>query len=108
MTPLMPTRPAVADSDHEGAAIARQQVTYTCRNAHPTVLTFAADALLPLAWDCKRCGLPGGLNPAAPPADPVVVEVFKTHLDYAQERRTPAEADALIVEHIARMRAMGL
>lgn len=93
--------------DLDGEGIIRQQITYTCANGHETPRLFAADARVPEVWDCKWCGKHAGLNPAAPPAEPVV-EVFKTHFDYVRERRTDAEGEALIAEAIAGMRARGL
>ena len=75
----------------------RVSVEYFCAHGHVTQLFFAVGADRPEEWECARCGLPAGLDRAAPPPVPHA-EPYKTHLAYVQERRTSAEAEALLAE----------
>jgi rubredoxin len=89
-------------SDRGEAAPTRCAAFY-CANGHATHPTFAADASLPEQWDCPRCGLPAGLDPAAPPSAPRL-EPFKSHLAYVRERRTPEEEAQILAEALERRR----
>ena len=84
--------------------IARRTIGYWCANGHHTEHTFAAEAEPPALWDCPRCGLPAGTDEANPPARPQA-EPYKTHLAYVKERRSAAEAEAILAEAMARVRA---
>lgn len=94
-----------AESSAERAeTIARRTIGYWCANGHHTEQTFAAEAEPPALWDCPRCGLPAGPDEANPPARPHA-EPYKTHLAYVKERRSAADAEAILAEAIARVRA---
>lgn len=84
----------------------RIQRTYYCFNNHSFSPSFAAavDAEeLPIELDCPHCGLPAGMDKDNPP---VIAkhEPYKTHLAYVKERRTEAEAKALLEEAVASVR----
>ena len=91
-------------SEDRSETVARRTVGYWCANGHPTEHTFAAEVEPPALWDCPRCGLPAGQDEANPPARPQV-EPYKTHLAYVKERRSAADAEAILAEAIARVRA---
>ena len=65
---------------------------------------FAADAPIPDAWDCPRCGLPANLDSLNPPPPPKI-EPYKTHLAYVKERRSDAEAADILTEALQALRA---
>lgn len=87
-----------------GDAAPRQHVTFFCSNHHESVLTFAEKAEVPPTWDCPKCGLPANQDAEHPPAAPVH-EPFKTHLAYAKERRSDAEAEAILDEALKVLRS---
>lgn len=80
-------------------------VTFHCSKGHTTTVRFSAetDAELPEQWDCIRCGLPAGTDPANPPDAPSITP-YKTHLAYVQERRDDAAGAALLDEALGRLR----
>jgi hypothetical protein len=85
-----------------GEAAPRRLVAYYCAHDHVTPMRFAEDVTPPETWDCPRCGLPAGQDPAAPPPVPRA-EPYKTHLAYVRERRSDAEGNALLDEALARI-----
>ncbi|NBQ92584.1 MAG: RNA polymerase-binding protein RbpA [Micrococcales bacterium] len=89
-----------------GFQAARVKRTYYCYNKHSFSPSFAASVEaeeLPNELDCPHCGLPAGLDKDNPP---VIAkhEPYKTHLAYVKERRTEAEAKALLEEAVASVR----
>ena len=86
-----------------GEPAARRTVIYFCVNGHETQPSFALDVPEPDTWDCPHCGLPAGRDPDNPPSRPRA-EPYKTHLAYVKERRSPADADAILAEALARLR----
>jgi hypothetical protein len=87
-----------------GEAAARQRVVYFCSHEHESVITFAVEAQVPESWDCPRCGLPASLDADNPPPAPKN-EPYKTHLAYVKERRSDSEAESILDEAIATLRA---
>jgi RNA polymerase binding protein RbpA len=85
-------------------AVPRRAIGYWCVNGHHTERAFAADVPIPAQWDCPRCGLPAGLDEGNPPERPHT-EPYKSHLAYVKERRTEADADAILTEAMQRLRA---
>jgi hypothetical protein len=98
-----PVRWADATSDRTDVA-PRRVVGYWCANGHHTEPSFAAEVAVPVLWDCPRCGLPAGQDEQNPPARPHA-EPYKSHLAYVKERRSDADADAILAEAIARLHA---
>jgi hypothetical protein len=85
-----------------GEQAARQEITYWCANGHHIHPSFAADVKPPPTWECPRCGLPAGPDQENPPARPSN-EPYKTHLAYVKERRTDADAAAILAEALCRL-----
>ena len=81
----------------------RRSVTYWCAHGHATTPSFASDVAPPPLWDCPRCGLPAGQDEDNPPAPPRV-EPYKSHLAYVKERRSDADAAAILAEALARVK----
>ena len=87
-----------------GDSAPRTYVSFFCSNGHETRPAFAADAVLPEEWDCPRCGLPANLDSENPPPPPKITP-YKTHLAYVKERRSDAEAAAILTEALEGLRA---
>lgn len=85
-------------------SVARRSVGYWCANGHHTEPSFALDVPIPALWDCPRCGLPAGQDEQNPPPRPRA-EPYKSHLAYVKERRSEADAAAILAEAIARRKA---
>ncbi|MGH3492113.1 MAG: RNA polymerase-binding protein RbpA [Sciscionella sp.] len=90
--------------NERGESVPRRVVSFFCANGHEVRPAFATDAVLPDTWDCPRCGFPAGQRSEAPPAAPHN-EPYKTHLAYVMERRSEAEAAAILDEALAKLRA---
>ena len=86
-----------------GEAAPREYVSYFCANHHVIRPAFAAEAEIPDTWECPRCGLPANRDQANPPAPPKIVP-YKTHLAYGKERRSEAEAAAILAEALENLR----
>jgi hypothetical protein len=80
----------------------RKSVTYWCAQGHATAPLFASDVAAPSVWDCPRCGLPAGQDEDNPPVPPRA-EPYKSHLAYVKERRSDADAAAILAEALARV-----
>ncbi|HEV3170687.1 MAG TPA: RNA polymerase-binding protein RbpA [Actinocrinis sp.] len=89
-----------------GEAAARVAVSFWCEAGHVTRPSFAATAVVPLVWECPGCGLPAGRDRDNPPVHTPAAP-YKTHLAYVRERRSEAEAEILLAEALARLRATG-
>jgi len=87
-----------------GDLIERVAVTFWCATGHVTRPQFAATAPIPDVWDCHRCGQPAGRDQDNPPPA-LTVEPYKTHLAYLRERRSDADAEILLAEALAKLRA---
>lgn len=93
-----PIRPA---GRHE--PVPRRPVSYWCANGHTVQVPLAADALPPALWDCPHCGQPAGRDATNPPGPPRS-EPYKSHLAYVKERRSDADAEAILAEALAMLR----
>jgi hypothetical protein len=86
-----------------GQSAPRHPVSFWCANDHEVQPVFALEAVIPDQWDCPKCGLPAGRDQTTRPTAPRV-EPYKTHLAYVRERRTEADAEALLQEALSRLR----
>lgn len=87
----------------------RAQHTYTCTSCgRDTILTFAADAELPEAWECRTCGAEAlrqiGDGTTAT-VDHSGDKTPRSHWDMLLERRTIPELEELLEERLAYVRA---
>lgn len=86
----------------------RAQFTYTCTSCgRDTTLTFAADAEVPQAWECRTCGAEAVLRVGDKTVeiDHSGDKVARTHWDMLLERRTIPELEELLEERLAYIRA---
>ena len=105
--PLRGNRLVLASNqmDRGATPAPRRQAEYWCANDHLTTVPFAADVDLPEEWLCYACGRPAG--PARGDAPKAVHQrVFpKSPYEFVMMRRTEAEADRLLAEAVAELRA---
>lgn len=86
----------------------RAQHTYRCTVcARDTTMTFAADADVPEAWECRTCGAEALLRigDGTATVDHSEDKVARTHWDMLLERRTLPELEELLEERLAYVRA---
>lgn len=86
-----------------GDLAARTTHSFWCSEGHETLVAFADEVATPPDWDCSRCSRRAGRDRTAPP-ERAGAYVYKSHLQYVQERRTPVEAEALLAEALAARR----
>jgi len=90
--------------NERGPAVARAVVTFFCAIGHTTNTVFAASAEVPATWDCHDCDRPAGLDPNNPPVS-IPSGPYKSHLAYVRERRSDADAEAILAEALTKLRA---
>ncbi len=85
----------------------RANHTYVCTQCErETVLTFAADAEVPDAWECRTCGAEAlrRVGEGVAEVDHSGDKVARTHWDMLMERRTIPELEELLEERLALLR----
>ncbi|WP_246262928.1 RNA polymerase-binding protein RbpA [Arthrobacter mobilis] len=94
-----------AETGRSPAVVHKHPVTYRCPLGHETTPVFAdlAEEEIPEYWDCPRCGRAGSRRPGTQPGA-VGPELYKSHLDYAKERRSPAEAEQVLAWALGQLR----
>ena len=93
-----------AGESERGVAVERVAVTFWCAEGHSTSSIFAAAAEMPLTWECHSCGRPAGLDPDNPPP-PDAAAPSKSHLAHVRDRRSDADAEQILSEALAQLRA---
>jgi len=97
---------SVGEQD-KGFKAERVTVNYYCINGHTQSPQFSSTLEIdeiPVELDCPNCGLPAGQDQDNPP-QLSKHEPYKTHLAYVKERRTDDEAQELLEEAVAQIRA---
>jgi hypothetical protein len=94
-----------AETGRLPVGVRKMPVTYRCPQGHETTPVFAdlAEEEIPECWDCPRCGRTGSRHLDAAYASSRA-EPYKSHLDYAKERRTPAEAEEVLDRALGELR----
>ncbi|MFD1211462.1 RNA polymerase-binding protein RbpA [Arthrobacter sp. GCM10027362] len=94
-----------AETGRSPVDVHKLPVTYRCPQGHETTPVFAdlAEEEIPEYWDCPRCGRTGTRRPEAVFGDSRT-EPYKSHLDYAKERRSPAEAEEVLARALGELR----
>ncbi|GAA2021577.1 RNA polymerase-binding protein RbpA [Catenulispora yoronensis] len=90
--------------NERGQSVTRIAVTFWCAIGHSTSSIFAASAEVPTTWDCHCCDRPAGLDRDNPP-DSARKAPSKSHLAYVRERRSDADAEIILAEALAKLRA---
>ncbi len=83
---------------------ARQEIGFDCPNGHHHTVMFAAEADLPLEWECPKCGRVS-LRSDGSRADEKEVKPPRTHYDMLRERRSIPELEELMAERLALLRS---
>ncbi|MFE1645001.1 RNA polymerase-binding protein RbpA [Microbacterium sp. P01] len=86
----------------------RAQHIYSCTSCgRDTTMTFAADAEVPPAWECRTCGAEALLRVGEGHAtvDHSEDKVARTHWDMLLERRSLPELEELLEERLAYVRS---
>ena len=81
----------------------RQAATYACPEGHRFEMPFAAEADIPLTWECRECGKPGQLVDGELP-EPKKSKPVRTHWDMLLERRSTDELEELLAERLDLLR----
>ena len=89
--------------NERGPSVTRIAVTFWCTAGHSTSLIFAASAEVPATWDCHACDRPAGLDPDNPPTL-APTGPYKSHLAYVRDRRSDADAEAILAEALTKLR----
>ncbi|WES65517.1 RNA polymerase-binding protein RbpA [Microbacter sp. GSS18] len=85
----------------------RAQHIYSCSSCgRDTTLTFAADAEVPEAWECRTCGAEALLRigDSTATVDHSGDKTPRSHWDMLLERRTIPELEELLEERLALLR----
>ena len=86
-----------------------QALTYHCASGHTFVVRLFAEAeVIPLAWDCRRCGAAAQTDHAGArkvATSRRAVASRKTPWQQLRERRTIAELEELLEERLQLLRA---
>jgi hypothetical protein len=91
------------ESDRDTELAPRQESRYECPKGHHFGVPFAADAEVPVTWECKVCGATALLDDGPQP-EPKKVKPARTHWDMLLERRSVDELEGLLDERLALLR----
>ena len=86
----------------------RTKHTYVCTQCgRETVMTFAADAELPEAWECRTCGAEAvrRVGDTVVEIDHSGDKVARTHWDMLLERRSKVELELILKERLSYIKA---
>lgn len=83
----------------------RQVARYDCPNGHDIVLNFAAEAEVPLVWECNQCHDEAVLVNHEKPEPEKPVKQPRTHWDMLLERRSIPELEELLEERLELLRS---
>ncbi|MFB4320321.1 RNA polymerase-binding protein RbpA [Actinomadura sp. 21ATH] len=92
------------ENDRNTDLAPRQEVDYTCTKGHRFTVTLAAEAEVPMTWECRSCGatalrVDGELPQAKKGKTP------RTHWDMLMERRTLEDLEEVLAERLEILRA---
>jgi hypothetical protein len=88
----------------------RRDHEYICPDGHVTELTFAAEAVPPSEWACRRCSAAALLDGVAVeqvPSQSEPRESAATPMDRLRQRRSEPELEELLAEAVRQYRENG-
>ena len=91
------------ENDRDVEFAARMTVAYNCPAGHVISMPFAAEAEVPVEWEC-HCGRMALRVDAVKP-EPKPTKPVRTHWDMLLERRSIAELEDLLEERLALLEA---
>ncbi|GAA1694511.1 RNA polymerase-binding protein RbpA [Fodinicola feengrottensis] len=91
------------ETDRNTELAPRQEGSYRCPRGHDFTVPFAADAEIPLMWECQRHGDVGRLIDGAEP-ETKKAKPARTHWDMLLERRSVADLEEVLAERLEVLR----
>ena len=87
------------ETDRNTELAPRQGARYDCPKGHHVTVPFAAEADVPLTWECRVCGATAHLVDGDEP-EAKKVKPPRTHWDMLLERRSVGELEQLLTERL--------
>lgn len=91
------------EDDHGVEYAPRQEIGFDCPKGHHFTMMFAAEADLPMQWECSKCGQVA-LRSDGARAEEKEAKPVRTHYDMLRERRSIPELEELMAERLALLR----
>lgn len=92
------------ENDRNTDLAPRQEVMYDCPKGHRFTVILAAEAEVPMTWECRSCGatalMVDGEMPQSKKSKPP-----RTHWDMLMERRSIEDLEEVLAERLAVLRA---
>ena len=92
------------ENDRNTDLAPRQEVMYDCPKGHRFTVILAAEAEVPMTWECRSCGatalMVDGEMPQSKKGKPP-----RTHWDMLMERRSIEDLEEVLAERLAVIRA---
>jgi hypothetical protein len=92
------------ETDRNTELAPRQQGEFLCARGHRFIVPFAADAEIPLTWECRADGTAARLVDGAEP-EPKKAKPPRTHWDMLLERRSVDELEEILAERLTELHA---
>jgi hypothetical protein len=91
------------ENDRNTDLAPRQEVDFDCPKGHRFSVPFAAEAEIPVNWECRVCGAQAVTATGDLPA-PKKAKPPRSHWDMLMERRTVADLEEVLAERLAVIR----
>ena len=91
------------ENDRNTDLAPRQEVAFDCPKGHRFTVPFAAEAEIPVNWECRICGATAVTATGDLPV-PKKVKPPRSHWDMLMERRTVADLEEVLAERLAVIR----
>jgi rubredoxin len=91
------------ENDRNTDLAPRQEIGFDCPQGHHFSVPFAAEAEVPVTWECRVCGAVAQTSHGDLPA-PRKVKVPRSHWDMLRERRSIADLEQVLAERLALIR----
>lgn len=92
------------EDDRDTELAPRQEVAFDCPGGHTVLVTFAAEAEIPSAWECRTCGATAYRRDSERD-EPKKSKPQRTHWDMLLERRSIEELEELLEERLTLLRS---
>lgn len=92
------------ENDRNTDLAPRQEVSYICPKGHRFAVPLAAEAEIPMTWECRFCGA-SALKLDGKRPEPKKGKPTRTHWDMLMERRTVEDLEEVLAERLAALRA---
>ena len=91
------------ENDRNTDLAPRQEVAFDCPKGHRFTVPFAAEAEIPVNWECRVCGATAFTATGDLPL-PKKAKAPRSHWDMLMERRTLADLEEVLAERLAVIR----